>query len=338
MKNKKMKTVIVSSLLASTISLVAFADYSDGFKLTFNLFFGKESEKSDSKSCRNFESGGGGSVLQGVNAFFCQLEKSFGITQVPTTGKPVSVTKVYKGRTVHVELSGEAGGGAQIAAGFNDDGSLNSDFGYDYLAKIWVCKASGSVTCANVTDFKAAVAIAYSYKADGSINQGNMLQDPSAREGLGGGAAISIIYNNSTKAASKKIVVKHLKENGDKMRLDGLTVSGILSVQVIHDQASAARRFSTRVDIAGHTATSSFVQSIALADNSVAADPAQCFNRNDDGAGDWSYSVMNGGTCTVDGYTDSVSAVNAYTFNSIMKAAPSDLNWSNGMTPTPVTL
>ena len=316
----------------------AQADNGAGFKLAYGLFFGKQSEENDSKSCANMDSGGGGSVLQSVNAFFCQLEKRFGITQAPTSGGQISVTKTYSGRTVHIEIVGQAGGGAQSAAGFNDDGSANSTVGYDYLAKVWVCKASGTVLCTNVTDFTPALAIAYSYSADGTLSKGNMLQDPSAREGLGGGAALSIVYNTGSGATKKSISVKHLFKNGDKMRIDGASASGILDVQMVHDQSSAARRFTAKVNTLTSDAAAGFAQGIALSDNTTAADAAQCFKRTDDGAGDWAYNLNATGTCSVSAYSDSVSTVNSYSFNGIMKINPSDTNWSNGMAPTPVTL
>ena len=42
LKNTKMP--VMALLLASSLPLSAFADNGDGFKLAFNLFFGKESE------------------------------------------------------------------------------------------------------------------------------------------------------------------------------------------------------------------------------------------------------------------------------------------------------
>ena len=168
---KLIQTTLLSTLFLTALAPLAHADNGDGFKLAFNLFFGKESERAESKSCSNMESGGGGSVLQGVNAFFCQMEKRFGITQAPTAGSPVSVTKSFGDRKVHVEITGQAGAGGQVAAGYNDDGTANASTAYDYIAKVWVCKVSGSVTCTSPADFLRAISIVYSYKTDGTLNK-----------------------------------------------------------------------------------------------------------------------------------------------------------------------
>jgi hypothetical protein len=310
------------------------ADNSEGFKLAYNLFFGKESQRTELRGCQNIDNDSD-NVLGAVNAFFCTLEKRLGITEAPTAAKPIAVTRRYEGRTVRVEMTGEAGAGGQTGAGFDADGASVASVGYDYSAKIWVCHDSGDVTCANATDFKPAVSMVFSFKRDGSVNKGFMLQDPAARDENRDGGGLSMIYNVGTSGVNvKKIQLKFINRSGDRMRVDGTATAGKLDVTMVRAESSSGVRFAAQTDTTANTASAAYQNNVALTDTSIAADAAQCFTRTASSDGDWDYHRDEAATCAVSAYVDSVATVSAYTHDSILGIDGSG-NWSNGMTSNP---
>lgn len=332
MKNSKLLMTALIVGLASSASSVAKADDSTGFANVFKVFFGSASDTRELKSCANI-SGHATTPMGRVNAFFCRMEKEFGLTQVPTTANPISVTKTFDvDRKIHVEMVGQAGAAAQVAPGFNDDGTSNPSMGYDYLAKVWFCKPNGAVTCVNPVDFTLGIAIAFSYSADGTLNKGYMLQEPGAIN-LSATGAFMIQYNMSSLATKRSMLAKHIDSNGNKFNVTANRDSAsLLSAALVNLQNAApnASRFSGKVNLVSGVASALYDQPLNNSAVLTAGSAGTCYARTDDGLGDWKYTAAAISCPAVDNFADSPNGVSGYSSTTILGISGS--NWTNGLT------
>ncbi len=328
----KTSTLLIAALIVGLASPAAKADDSAGFANVFKSFFGSASDNRELKSCANL-SGHLASPMGRVNAFFCRMEKEFGLTQVPTTANPVSVTKTFDvDRKIHVEMVGQAGAAGQVAPGFNDDGTVNASMGYDYLAKVWFCKPNGAVTCASPADFNLGIAIAFSYAADGTLNKGYMLQEPGAVN-LSATGSFMIQYNMSSVATKRSMVAKHIDSSGNKYNVSAYRDSAnLLSAALVNllNAAPNANRFSGKVNLVSGTASALYDQPLSSSVSVVAGSAGTCYTRGDDGIGDWRYIPAAISCPAVDNFADSPNGVSGYSSTTILGI--SGANWTNGLT------
>lgn len=268
------KSLVV--ILLTLLPKLVHADASDGFGQIFNLFFGTESSRQNSKTCDGGMSDGG--VLSIVNGFFCHMEKDMGIT-----GTTSGVTKTFQDMKVRAVVEGSSGGGAYTV----------DSVAYDYRAQVWVCLTSSS-SCAATTNFNRAVYITYSYKSDNTINKGHMFMNPGAFSGQS--SAMNLKYDLGTSTATKTstLKMKHTA-GGQTFSMHGTatkTSAGIVKVNMVAHNGTFAFRFVGTLDETNNMAAVYFETP-----NSAFCSGTGCATVNTAMTGD-TLSVSSNGLCT----------------------------------------
>jgi hypothetical protein len=138
-----------------------------------SLFWGDQEAQDEAKTCtQTYRQNGSGNDLNGqigaVNQFFCEIEKTIGLTG-PTTGKTGSYSMFTWTNYVHAVVTGTAGGGT-----FN---------GYDFQGQIWVCATGGGTDCSQTSQYYPAAFLTWSYKSDHSVDKGTLIEDDDVLHG-----------------------------------------------------------------------------------------------------------------------------------------------------------
>ncbi|MBI2605677.1 MAG: hypothetical protein HYW49_06315 [Deltaproteobacteria bacterium] len=336
--------LLCSSILLAPAQALAGNAY-DGFAQIYNVFFGSQSARDQALTCDVDLNTGG--ILTKVNAFFCHLEKDMGITS-----SNVEVTKTFGNLVVHAKVDGAEGGAAYAVDGVN----------YDYQAQVWVCLLS-QAACSATTDFNRAIYIAYSYKADKTVNKGHMLMSTRAFHGEStSGMMLKYDVGDNTATKTVEFKLRHT-EDGDTIKIaaKGTKTSAQTQVaMVIHSALSASYgfRFASTVDETNNigavyyeapptvcTGTGCGSLSMTNAGDTQAVSSGACFTRART-ATDWAYTPAAADVCSGLSFpafpNQSVNTVSGFTITAtdaagVLVPAPGGTIF-NGMATNPSAL